>query len=194
MKNEHFIEQDRLYIRCHTLSDVTAYMTASVSDTDTLSQYRWRLIDDRVVTTRVSGAMECSHTIDSVLTGCEKNVTLQRKDGHLLNVTRENIRYSSGRKENTYIMSNDTAYLILNGSQTVLLDSDMIPTLSGYYFYPLTVRNNIVIFTQSTLSGKIKRTTLPKVILGKPHDERVSVRFRNGDHLDCRRANMVIKK
>ena len=188
MKNAYSVSGSSILINCGN-----ATVTASTSDLDPLSQYRWRVIDGIPVTTRMSGSLEYRTTIDSVLLGVDRTVTLPRRDRNVLNSQRENIKMSPSARENVITTKGQVSYLILPNAQTVVFDSDDAELVNQYTWYCLVYRGQPTIMARYNDGSGTRKVQLPRLLLGLTRQDSRSVKHRNDDRMDCRRQNLYLE-
>lgn len=188
MKNVYTISGSALLIHCGN-----ATVTSSASDQDTLGQYRWRVIDGLAVTTKHSGSLEFRTTIDSVLLGVDRTVTLPRRDKNPLNAQRENIKMSPSARENVITTKGQVSYLILPNAQTVVFDSADAELVNQYTWYSLVYRGQPTIMARYNDGTGTRKVQLPRLLLGLTRQDSRSVKHRNDDRMDCRKRNLYIE-
>lgn len=190
MKSDVVVSGSLLFLKTHG-KDVHT-LSCSLQDYELVTSHRFRWALNRAVTTTIENGKEVVTTLDSLLMGMPRSVSVVHRNDNPTDYTRENLSLVGGSKTNTIITQGDLSYLVLPNAETVMIDTDSIPLIQSYTFSIVIQRQQALIQAVYRDNGLERKVQLPRLILGlSPHDRR-SVRFLNGDLFDCRRSNLVV--
>jgi hypothetical protein len=174
-------------LRCGTI------ITGSAIDEDIWNAHRWRFINGHCVTTKHNGTYEVPIDAANVLFNVDRSVTVIRKTDNPHDYRRSSLTLTPTQRTNTWIPQGDLTYMLTTNGKTVLLDTADVSKVSGYVWSTSATNGSLSIYTRANVDGTTKRFTLYRLLLDIPHHSRTTVKYRNGDVLDLRRANLELK-
>ena len=201
MKNELRIKDDLVYITLPNTSPVS-HATGSLVDLPLIQQHRWRFIAGRVVTTvQEANGHAIVMPYANIVLGRDRRETVPHKDTNALNCTAANFAVPRYRgTPNAITIAGDVAYIDLKHDRRAIIDTaDVSACLPFVWLYvPKSrvdgTRNECIRATYRIDKGKKTNILLPRFLLDLPNDPGVIVKHRNGDMLDCRRANLTVTR
>jgi hypothetical protein len=196
MKNVYQVTANCAYIEL-TNTTSSLYLTASLGDVDSLAEHRWRWIRGTAATVIEEAGQYVSTTLDSILLGVERDVSVYHRDGNPLNYQRENLTFFNSKHRNQYLTntkSSKLTYLLVHPATTILVDSDCKNLIHPYTWSVRTTRGKQIVQADYKKDGKRRHVQLARLILGLNEMDRRPVRYKNGDTLDCRRKNLELDK
>lgn len=191
MKSDVVISGSLLFLKTYG-KDVQT-LSCSLQDYELVTTHRFRWALDRAVTTTIEEGKEVMTTLDSLLMGMPRSVSVVHRNGNPTDYTRENLSLMGGSKTNTIITQGDLSYLILPNAETVMIDTEVIPRIQAYTFSVVIQRGQSLLQASYKENGLERKIQLPRLILGLSPQDRRPVRFKNGDVFDCRRDNLIVE-
>src|SRR5437868_3721452 len=110
MKNPYQQSGSSLYIQLTNTPHPT-FLTASISDKDTIEAHRWRWHNGSAVAVVEENGQHVTATLDSILMDVNREVAVVHRDGNPYNYSRPNLGYFNSKIRNQYIdMGNGVTY------------------------------------------------------------------------------------
>ena len=191
-RNRLLTDGQRMFIEITNVIPV-AYVTASQSDQEMIAEYRWRLINDKLVTTVPSGSVEVRTTLDSMLFSMSRTQTLPHTNNNIFDYSRENLRLSPSKGKNQILINTGSALLLLPNAQTAIIDPWDVAKVEPYNWSCKVLRGQPTVMTKYSLGGRLHSVQLSRLLLDiQPNDARV-VTHKNGDVYDYRRSNLNLR-
>lgn len=182
---------DAFYVELRN-TEVPTYLTASVSDKQIVESHRWRYVHNKAVTVIPQDNTYVTATLDSLLLGVSRKMTVHHQDGNPLNYQRTNLKFFNSKTVNQYIADGDTTYLLIRNAHTVFIDTDQRSRVEAYTWSIRNYKGKPTVVADYKADGIRHTLQLARLLMGIELKDSRSVVTRDGDYLNCRLSNLTL--